>query len=77
MLLYDGGTIHEVRPVTSGEHTGAFFWIQSGVRDAARRHLLHELDKTISALREAAAPSGEIIRLTAHYHALIRMWAEV
>jgi len=77
MLLYDGGTIHEVSPVTRGARICAFLWVQSAVRDAARRQMLKDLDQTIQSLTARIGPADEILELTAHYHALVRMWAEV
>jgi PKHD-type hydroxylase len=77
MLLYDGGTIHEVRTVTRGCRISAFLWIQSAVRDPAQRNLLKELDTTIQTLTAQVGQSREILELTTCYHALVRMWGEV
>ena len=68
--------MHRVEPVTRGERVCAFFWIQSMVRDDARRAMLLELDQTISRLRERIGDCDETVSLTAQYHNLLRMWAE-
>jgi PKHD-type hydroxylase len=56
----------------------SFFWIQSLVRDDARRALLFDMDM---AIQRAGATLGQgdasIVSLTGAYHNLLRMWAEV
>jgi PKHD-type hydroxylase len=66
-----------VEPVTRGTRVCSFFWVQSMVRDDARRAMLHELDQTIQRLRVLIGDVEEIISLTSHYHNLLRSWAEV
>lgn len=79
-LLYTGGSLHEVRPVTRGARLASFFWIESLVRDDAQRRLLHDLDQTLMALRTRehgnGGESAEAVRLTGTYHNLLRMWAD-
>lgn len=77
MILYPASSVHRVEPVTRGERVGAFFWIQSMVRDDARRAMLLELDRTITSLRDRIGDCAETVCLTAQYHNLLRMWAEV
>jgi PKHD-type hydroxylase len=76
MILYPASSVHRVEPVSRGERVAAFFWIQSMVRDDARRAMLLELDQTISRLRERIGDCEETVSLTAQYHNLLRMWAE-
>lgn len=80
-VLYPGTSVHRVEPVTQGERLACFFWVQSMVRDDAQRRLLYELDMAILALRtqqpSGQADSQEVVRLTACYHNLLRMWADV
>lgn len=77
LILYPSTSLHEVQPVTRGERLAAFFWSQSMVRDDARRTLLYELDQTIQALRRRQGDHEHTTALTAHYHNLVRMWAEL
>lgn len=77
LLVYSATSVHEVLPVTRGRRVCAFFWSQSMVRDDARRTQLHSLDQTIQALRARLGDTPECVSLTAHYHNLLRMWAEV
>jgi PKHD-type hydroxylase len=76
MVLYPGGSLHDVRPVTAGVRYGCFFWIQSMVRDDADRTILFDLDTNIQSLARAAPDRPEIVQLTGVYHNLLRRWAE-
>lgn len=77
MILYPASSLHRVEPVTRGARVSSFFWIQSLVRDDARRALLFDMDMSI---QRAAGTLGQgdpsIIGLTGAYHNLLRMWAE-
>jgi PKHD-type hydroxylase len=76
-VLYPATTLHRVTAVTAGERLVAVTWVQSLVRDAARREVLFELD---AARREIFATSGKtpvFDRLAKSYANLLRMWAEV
>ncbi|MEI9849763.1 MAG: Fe2+-dependent dioxygenase [Sphingomonas sp.] len=77
MILYPASSIHYVAPVTGGERIAAFFWIQSIVRDTIRRTMLHELDEAIQAATAALGEHDCLLALTAHYHNLLRQWADV
>ncbi|HEY6454045.1 MAG TPA: Fe2+-dependent dioxygenase [Steroidobacteraceae bacterium] len=76
LVLYSGGTIHHVRPVTRGVRQAAFFWVQSMVRDDTRRELLFDLDSTIQQLGHAGADHTACVRLAGIYHNLLRHWAD-
>lgn len=77
LLLYPATSLHQVLPVTRGARVCAFFWVQSMVREAGRRTLLFELDQVIQSLRNRLSEAPECVALTAHYHNLLRLWAEV
>jgi PKHD-type hydroxylase len=76
MVLYSADSIHQVTPVTRGQRHGAFFWVESMVRSATQRQLLHELDMSILALRQRHGDDTSTVALTGTYHKLLRMWAE-
>jgi len=78
MILYPASSLHRVRPVTSGERVASFFWVQSLVRDDAKRALLFDMDLGIQRLAESAGQDNpSIVSLTGAYHNLLRMWAEL
>jgi PKHD-type hydroxylase len=77
MILYPSSSVHKVEPVTRGTRVCSFFWVQSMVRDDAKRSLLLELDQSIQSLRMRIGDCEEVVSLTSHYHNLLRMWAEL
>ena len=77
LLLYPSSSLHRVHPVTRGVRMASFFWVQSLVRDVARRQMLFELDQNIQALREQVGDVEAVLGLTGQYHNLVRMWSEV
>ena len=62
--------------MTRGVRLASFFWIESMVRDEARRTLLFELDTSIQELTAAIPESAAIDRLLNVYHNLLRQWAD-
>lgn len=76
-VLYPASSLHRVNPVTKGERLVAVTWVQSLIRDPARREILYELGQARDALM-AAAPDGAQTAQVGHaYTNLVRMWAEV
>ena len=76
MILYPATSLHQVTPITRGERLAAFFWVQSLVRDDARRTILFEMDGAIQALNRAGADEAARRTLVGCYHNLLRQWAE-
>jgi PKHD-type hydroxylase len=77
-ILYPASSLHHVTEVTRGVRTASFFWIQSLVRDDARRALLLDMDVSIQRLSGAVGSTdASVLSLTGTYHNLLRMWAEV
>ena len=78
MILYPSSSLHHVTAVTRGRRTASFFWIQSLVRDDAKRTMLLEMDVAIQRLaRKVEAGDEGVLSLTGVYHNLLRQWAEV
>ena len=77
MVLYPGTSLHRVNPVTRGARIGAFFWMQSLVREDAQRTLLLELDVAIQRLVQDTPDHPSVLQLTGIYHNLLRRWSEV
>ena len=76
-VLYPAGTIHHVNPVTRGERLAAVTWVQSMVRDPARRELLHGLNGAREKLLQSAPDAAETAQVNAAYLNLIRMWSDL
>jgi PKHD-type hydroxylase len=78
VILYPASSLHQVTAVTSGERLASFFWVQSMVRDDARRRVLFEMDVAVQRLvGELGHGHASVVALTGTYHNLLRMWAEV
>lgn len=78
MVLYPSTSLHEVSSITRGTRFASFFWVQSLIRDDAKRHLLFNLDESIRELRTVHGDAyPEVMKLTNIYHNLIRMWSEL
>ena len=78
LVLYPSSSLHRVAPVTAGSRWASFFWMQSMIREDARRALLHDMDNAIRALStQVGQTDPSVVALAGTYHNLIRMWAEV
>lgn len=77
LVLYPATSRHRVTPVTRGARVASFFWVQSMVRDDARRNLLYELDMAVVRLTQDVPAHDALVTLTGNYHNLLRMWADV
>lgn len=78
MVVYPSSSLHEVKPVLSGERVAAILWAQSMIADASKRSLLFDLDQSIQALTKAGGTSGdELMRLSSVYHNLVRRWTSL
>jgi PKHD-type hydroxylase len=76
LVLYSGGTVHRVMPVTRGVRVAAFFWVQSMVRDETRRAILFDFDNALQRLGATGADHDACVRLAGVYHNLLRQWAD-
>jgi PKHD-type hydroxylase len=78
LVLYPSTSLHCVTPVTRGQRTAAFFWLQSAVADDAARTMLFDLDQSIQSLAVGRPKDDpDIDRLSLVYHNLLRRWAVV
>jgi len=76
-VIYPSSSLHHVAEVTAGERLAALLWVQSHVRDPARRELLFELNQAREQLL-AEAPTERSTRLIDRSFAnLVRMWSDV
>jgi PKHD-type hydroxylase len=76
-VLYPASTLHRVSPVTRGERLVAVTWVQSLVRDPARRELLYGLNLAREKLLASAPEAEETAQVNAAYLNLIRMWSDL
>ncbi|MFL6696226.1 MAG: Fe2+-dependent dioxygenase [Vitreoscilla sp.] len=76
MVVYPATSLHEVTPITRGRRLASFFWIQSLVRDDARRSMMFDLDTAIQRLNQAGADAQARRSLVGLYHNLMRQWSD-
>ncbi len=76
-VVYPSASVHRVADVTRGERLVALTWIQSFVRDAARRELLYELNQSREHLLRTDPQSDVTKNVDRSYANLLRMWADV
>jgi PKHD-type hydroxylase len=76
-VMYPSSSLHHVAEVTEGERVVAVTWLQSMVRDPARRELLYELNQARETLMQQAPDAEETAQVDRSYVNLFRMWAEV
>jgi PKHD-type hydroxylase len=76
-VMYPSSSLHRVTEVTRGERLVAVTWLQSLVRDPARRELLHELNGVRERLlaREPESEDAKLVNKT--YVNLVRMWGDI
>ncbi len=76
MILYPATTLHRVEPVTRGERLAVVGWVQSLIRDQARREMLFDLDQAVEEVFATQGKSALFDRLAKTRSNLLRMWAE-
>jgi len=76
-VIYPSSSLHKVAEVSAGERLVALTWIQSYVRDAARRELLYELNLAREGLLKEAPGSETTGYVDRSYANLLRMWADL
>jgi PKHD-type hydroxylase len=77
LVVYTATLRHRINTVTRGQRLASVFWIQSLIRDDTQREQLFELDRTIRHLTQRAVDPESLVRLTGHYHSLLRLWSDV
>lgn len=76
MLLYPTGGLHRVAEVTRGERIAIVGWVQSRVRDPARRQILHDLDRVRRTYLDRVGHDRAADLLLKSSMNLRRMWDE-
>jgi PKHD-type hydroxylase len=76
LVLYPGTSVHRVEPVTKGARLAAFFWVQSMVREDAKRDLLFQLDTALRQLGRDVPEHNALVQVMGVYHNLVRLWSD-
>ncbi len=73
-VIYPSSTLHRVLPVTRGERLAAVTWVESQIRDPARREVLFDIGQARSRLENDVPSAEETDRANRAYTNLLRMW---
>jgi len=76
-VLYPSSSTHQVAEVTSGERIVAVTWLQSTIRDPAKREILYNLSQARETLIQKSPDSTELEQLSNSYVNLLRMWSDI
>ncbi len=76
-VVYPSSSLHRVAEVTAGERLVALTWVQSYVRDPARRELLYELNLARERLLKDSPGEDTTGYVDRAYANLLRMWGEL
>lgn len=77
-VVYSTSAFHWVTPVTRGERLAAVTWMQSAVRRADQRGVLHDLRSAIQTLSDTETADDETMQRLVKTHAnLLRMWTDI
>lgn len=75
-VLYPTHYVHRVNPVTRGRRLAIVTWMESMIRDPARREIIEDLAEVMDGLVRDNADSESIRRVEKARLNLLRMWAE-
>ena len=76
-VLYPSSSTHRVAEVTKGERLVAVTWLQSTIRDPAKREILYNLSQARETLIKTSVGSQELEQLSNGYVNLLRMWTDI
>ncbi len=76
-VLYPSSSTHRVDKVTHGERLVAVTWLQSTIRDPAKREILCNLSQARETLIKSSPDSKELELLSNSYVNLLRMWTDI
>lgn len=76
-VLYPSSSTHRVAEVTRGERLVAVTWLQSTIRDPAKREILYNLSQARETLIKSSPDSKELELLSNSYVNLLRMWTDI
>lgn len=77
LVLYPSSTLHRVEEVTSGTRIAAVGWLSSFVRDAYKREIIFDLERSIANLRTQATRDEHTLTLLLKTRSnLFRLWTD-
>lgn len=77
VVVYPSSSLHHVAEVKSGARLGLIVWMQSCIRDPAKREILYRIWQSRESLLDKDPDGVDTTRIDHVYANLVRMWAEV
>jgi PKHD-type hydroxylase len=77
VVMYPSSSTHQVAEVTSGERLVAVTWLQSTIRDPAKREILYNLSQARETMIKTVPESAELEQVSNSYVNLLRMWSDI
>ena len=74
-VIYPSSSLHRVAEVSHGERLVAVSWIQSLVKEADKRTLLHDMNLARETLLQEQPDTELTARVNHSYINLVRMWS--
>ncbi|MFM7083686.1 MAG: Fe2+-dependent dioxygenase [Hyphomicrobium sp.] len=75
-IIYPSTTLHRVAPVTKGIRLAAVTWIESRIRDTAKREILFDLDRARRQIFQKEGKCESFDLIAKSYSNLLRSWSD-
>jgi len=75
-IMYPSSSLHQVTEIREGERRVAVLWLQSMVRDPAKREILYNLNLARESLMQSQPDAPETAQIDHSYVNLVRLWSE-
>lgn len=75
-IVYPSSTLHHVEEVTEGERLVCVGWVQSRIRDPARREILFDLDTARRSIFKQQGKTIEFDLISKSHSNLLRRWSD-
>lgn len=76
-VMYPSSSVHHVSEITSGQRQVAVTWVQSLIRDPAKRELLYDMYQVREKMLQTAPDDEDTKKIDRSYVNLIRMWGDI
>ncbi|MEM9156589.1 MAG: Fe2+-dependent dioxygenase [Cyanobacteria bacterium P01_F01_bin.33] len=75
-IAYPSSTLHQVAPITEGSRWAIVGWVQSWVRDPAKREILHDLDTARRSIFKSQGKNNDFDLISKSMANLMRSWVD-
>lgn len=75
-IAYPSSTLHRVAPITEGSRWAIVGWVQSWIRDPAKREMLYDLDTARRSIFDTHGKTDEFDLVSKTMTNLLRLWMD-